>query len=150
MMVFTVNRAKLIEIMNKTFGSCKYKLGAKPKVIYPPEKIKYSDCSGYVRYVLYHTVEPAIILPSGSWYQEQWAIANLTPCQYSDASKLDSIVRIAFIGKAARQNKPGHVWLIVNGRTVECYGGVGAGRREWDIPVLVERKPRCYIIGKLV
>ena len=145
---YTVNGIELIRIMEATIGSCKYKLGAKPSLSLAAELIKESDCSGYVRYVLYHTTQPIIRLPEGSWYQEQWCRWNLQGCPYEDAAKDDSIVRIAFIPPQGK--KPGHVWLICNSRTIECYGKVGAGRRKWNNTALISRKPRCFVVGKKV
>lgn len=135
--------------MNASFKTVKYKYGAKPKLgAIAGVDFHESDCSGYVRWLLYGATHGKIKLASGSWHQQQWCKKNLTPVAYSTAQLKDSQLRIAFIPTA--KNQVGHVWLVASGQTIECYGGHGAGRRPWNTPVLKNNCKSCYIVGKMV
>lgn len=143
-----IDRAALIAIMKSTVGRVVYSWGAKPGLSWRAETVKKSDCSGYVRYLLYKITGGKVKLPLGSWFQRQWFIDNdYTQCPYTDCSKADSILRIAFLNP--RKGKAGHVWLCASGNSIESYGGHGAGRRQWNTPVLM-KSDSCFVIGKML
>lgn len=146
-----VDRTKLVKLMKQTCGlvanaklTIKYSLGAKPRMgAIPGTGFRRADCSGYVRWLLNgcSNVTP----PDGSWYQREWCrIKGFAKCSYKDAALLDSKLRIAFI--VPQDGKIGHVWLVINGLTIESYGGFGAGRRKWDTPVLKNNVNVCYVL----
>jgi hypothetical protein len=56
----------------------------------------------------------------------------------------DGRLRIAFI--ATKPGHVGHVWLILNGKTIESWGGHGPGRRSWNVKALRERVTSCYVL----
>lgn len=132
-------------------GHIKYSLGAKPKMSAAPEDIKTSDCSGFVRYLLYNATNGVInCSPSGgTWWQNKWCKDNsLEVVEYATAADNDGWLRIAFIHGG--KSKIGHVWLILGGKTIECHGGKGANRRPWDTKVLKDGVDVCYKLGLLV
>ena len=102
-----------------------YVFGAKPELDADPSEIQGSDCSGFSRYLAYHSTYHSLILPEGSAQQEEWCASNLEDCGY-----LDSVngAIIAF----HEGSGIGHVWFVIHGLTLECYGGHGPGRRQWN------------------
>ena len=135
------------------FGAClgkvKYHLGAKPMIGgVPGYDCTISDCSGFVRWILAYSVgvSKSLILPMGSWQQSEWCKSQgFKKVSYKEVAGLkDSRLRIAFI--APDGSLHGHVWFIFNGMTMECYGGVGVGRRKWDVDVLLKNVDSCYVL----
>lgn len=130
-----IDLAKLKLLVAKTEGKCPYKLGAKWLIGADSADCigKPVDCSGYVRWLLARCGWTKF--PDGS--QVQWAY-----CEALGLHKLDhyadlryaqhdpSRVFIAF--KRATKSGHGHVWLVLEGQTIESYGGVGVGRRPWN------------------
>ncbi len=146
MKTITLDRNVLVARMQATVGRVSYKLGAKPRVNAKPGTFSQSDCSGYVRWLLYAASKGAVNILPGSWHQQQWCIREgFKKTSYElHAQCKDGRLRIAFINPAT--NKVGHVWLILNGQTIEAYGGHGAGRRAWDTPTLRRQVDACYVL----
>ena len=135
----------LLRLFTVTQNAKRYKLGAKPKLNSHWGDWYESDCSGYVRWLLYHASLRKLKLPAGSVLQHDY-IKQLKwePCNYiKSAGKRDNILRIAFL--RPRTGKPGHVWLILNGKTIECFAGVGVGQRNWNAAPL-RNASGCYIV----
>ncbi len=147
MVMMPIDRNKLIDAMKRSDGVVKYRLGAKPRLDSVPGKgFKTSDCSGFVRWILYWSTTGRVTIPLGSWHQNEWFRNHKYPvCPYSDCAKADSVLRIAFI--FGDGGKVGHVWLVINGRTIESYGGKGFGRRAWNTRVLIDNVDACYVIS---
>src|SRR5918994_1928183 len=83
-------------------GHVSYKFGAKPLLNKEPEDVKAADCSGFVRYLLYHV-----------------------------------------------SDKPRHVWMILNGQTIESHGRTtGPNRRPWDLPKLRDNAHSCFKLAQ--
>ncbi|MEN6581695.1 MAG: hypothetical protein ABFD54_04540 [Armatimonadota bacterium] len=146
MKTIPIDRATLIKRMNAAFTCVEYDLNAKPRLgSLPGTSFTTSDCSGFVRWILYAASGGKIKLKTGSWYQQQWCREQgFKEVKYSDVAGLhDSRLRIAFINGA---NGAGHVWLIINGQTIECYGGHGAGRRPWNTSVLLRKVDACFVL----
>lgn len=128
-----IDLAKLLDL-HARMDKVKYGLGdkANPKTA-EPETIKSIDCSGYVRFVLYKASGGKVDCSpnGGSWHQNEWCKAKLTAITYeaATAGASDGKLRIAFYKPA---KGVGHVWLILNGKTLESYGGHGVGRKAWD------------------
>lgn len=118
---------KPLQDITKSLEHVEYKYGAKaPSLDVVFSSLKAIDCSGFVRLVIYRLI--GLIIPDGSWAQEQWCIdqgfKKSTP---SDAQLHDNRIRIAF--------KPGqvrHVVLIANGMTYESCSGPGPSSRPWN------------------
>ena len=131
-------------------GHIKYHLGAKPSLTAKPEDITKSDCSGFVRYLMYKVSSGYINFGGGgTWWQNKWCEdEQLQVVEYATAANNDGCLRIAFI-KGGGGNI-GHVWLILGGRTIECHGGVGADRRDWDTQVLKNGVDVCYKLATMI
>jgi hypothetical protein len=149
MTTLTIDRARLELKARLAFGQVKYLFGAKPPLNGTPSKdFTKSDCSGFVRWLLYQASKGGIKIPSGSWYQREWCEDHRlkkTADGYAVGAALsDGRIRIAFFSE--KQGRAGHVWLIINGKTIECYGGKGAGSRAWNTPVLLKNVEVCYVL----
>lgn len=126
-------------------GHIKYHLGSKPALHAKPENITVSDCSGFVRYLMYNVTggDMDIDKRGGTYWQEEWCKEQkLDKVEYSTAASNDGWLRIAFIHGS--KGHVGHVWLILAGKTIECHGGVGADRRDWDTKVLKDGVTACF------
>ncbi len=150
MKTIPIDRIELIRLMNACYGVVKYKLGAKPRLgSMPVTSFKTSDCSGFVRWILYGASHGKVKILPGSWYQQKWCREQgFEKVSYSDAALLDSKLRIAFINTEG--GKIGHVWLIINGRSIEAYGGHGVGRRKWNNKVLLANVDACYVLTEKI
>ena len=110
----------------------------------PPHE-RYCDCSGAVRYGLYQATEGMMKVPDGSVNQHAWCdfwkLHKLA--EYQDILEADdSRLFICFIHPTP--DEAGHVWLVNAGVTIECHGGKGFARREWDTPVLINNCSAAY------
>lgn len=150
MKLLDMNDEKFFREIKACLGVVKYKLGAKPGLHDEPGiDFKLSDCSGFVRWLLFKGTDGKTTLPDGSWIQETWCDNegfNKNPYA-SVADNKDDYLRVAFI--KAYRGKVGHIWLIHNGKTIECYGGVGVGRRPWNTKTLLKEVSDCYTIAKI-
>jgi len=135
-------------------AGCKYQLGAKADPLdSQPALIHALDCSGFVRWAVFHAsmAQPGqapLDLPDGSVQQHDWSRAALAPDANDSGRQDDGILRIAFLAPSP-DGEPGHVMLIQNGLTCECYGHHGPGRRTWDsLPFM--RTCEVYRLAQLV
>lgn len=147
MKTIPINRARLIERMVAAFTCVKYRLGAKPRLgTLPGVSFTESDCSGFVRWLIYAASIGKVKMPTGSVLQREWCEENgFKRTDYNLHARLeDSRLRVAFINPGG--GKVGHVWLVINGQTIESYGGHGAGRRPWNDPVLVRNVDHCFVL----
>jgi hypothetical protein len=142
-----LDRAKLIALMEPTFTGHAYEMDAKPALGSAPDAWKLSDCSGFVRWLLYGA--ECLNIPDGSVNQHDWAERRcLKQVKYSEVGPLeDSILRIAFM--APTETEAGHVWLLCSGMTIECHAPNGPSRRPWNTPVLLRNVAACYELGEL-
>jgi hypothetical protein len=133
-------------------GHIKYQLGAKPGLNTKPEDITKSDCSGFVRYLMYNATGGSMNFGGGgggTWWQNKWCKdQGLDIVDYSTAAECDGTLRCAFIHGGG--GKVGHVWLILSGLTIESHGGKGANRRPWDTAVLKNGVSVCYKLAWMI
>jgi hypothetical protein len=145
-----VNTAKLVQLVrDMRAAGVKYAIGnaAHPTVgkvsslSEPVSSITALDCSGFVRYALYQAGGGQI--PDGSVRQQEWfARQGFAALNYQKTAGLvDNHLRIAFL-----VGHPGHVWMVLNGLTIESHGGVGPDRRAWNTPVLFKGANHCYLL----
>lgn len=147
MKTIEVSVSRFIELTFDASGKVKYLLGAKPSLADVSEvKFTLSDCSGWVRWLLNAASGGVVLIPDGSSRQNDWCRAQrfkITDYR-KNASWKDGRLRIAFMPASA--GRPGHVWLIFNGRTIECCGGRGVCRRVWNTRSLLSRVTVCYVL----
>ncbi len=130
-------------------GHVSYKFGAKPLLTKETSEIKEADCSGFVRYLLYHASDKRVKIPAGSWTQEDWCKKQGLPAvDYSTAALSDGWLRIAFLPK--KNGNPRHVWFVLNGQTIESHGHTkGPDRRPWDLPKLKDNAHACFKLAQM-
>jgi len=148
-MKIKVDRNLLIALINKTMdGHCHYELGGKaPSLDADSLSIEGIDCSGYVRWLL-HRIS-GITIPDGSWTQRKWCQdQGFKSVKYGagNAGQKDNILRIAFMDPIPGES--GHVWLIINGQTIESFGGHGPGRRDWNEGILMRSVDYCFVLSE--
>jgi hypothetical protein len=113
-----------------------------------PSKISALDCSGYVKYLLYNVSEGKISISGGSYYQYKWCKdSGFKKVEYAKAAKkADNILRLGYF-KKKKGGKYGHVWLVLNGQTLESHGKRGVNRRPWNTKVLMNNVTHFYEIA---
>lgn len=130
-----------------------YGLGKKLPLSVHPDDLEgdlRTDCSGFVRYLLYWASNNLLDIGDGSQVQRAWAeekgLHKLA--RYSDANAYmtDKRLFIAFIKPYSNgARKVGHVWLVSKlnadsvADTMESYGGVGIGSRPWNNRTLLRQ-----------
>jgi hypothetical protein len=141
----------LLEVSGKLMdGHVSYGLGSKaPSLDCDPAAITKIDCSGFVRYLLYQATDNQVVLPDGSWHQREWCQGKkLAKVDYEEAGSSDGWLRIAFI--SPRKGHAGHVWLILEGQTLESHGKTkGPDRRPWNTRVLTAGVSACFRLAQM-
>lgn len=121
------------------------------------------DCSGYIRSLVFYASKERLLLPEGSAEQWEWlersgmtalsgplkGYDHVRPLSAADPIRTQdshpgnlSPLYIAFIETTPLH--AGHVWFIVDGTTIECYGGHGVGSRPWNARPLPQEVAACY------
>ena len=134
-------------------GHIKYGMGKKAQLHVEPPAIKAIDCSGFTCYLMYKVSDGQIKMVDGSDEQNAWCKKQKLRAEpYKQASVNDNLLRIAFIPRVYKDGKvtrAGHVWLILNGETMESHGkDKGPDRRPWDTQVLKSRV-KVYVFANL-
>lgn len=144
-----VDTAKLLRLHGAVQGRVRYVFGAKARPLCggPEALAKGVDCSGYVRWLMYHCSKAGYTFPDGSTLQADWCRKQgFKQTSYRlNGGWEDGRLRIAFIAPT-KKRRPGHVWFVLNGQTIESAGGKGPTRRSWLTPVLLERVETCYVL----
>jgi cell wall-associated NlpC family hydrolase len=109
--------------------------------------IRTIDCSGFVRYAIARATGQATIMPDGSVAQHDWceAVGLRQLSRYSDvqyAKEDPARLFVAFIEPCGP--RPGHVWMVRAGKTMESHGGVGVDSRHWNHLALVRSACAAY------
>lgn len=145
MKTIPVNKPVLVDFMNKCLNKISYELGAKARFgAKPLRDFTKIDCSGFVRWLIH--MASGVRMPDGSWNQRVWCQKQgFKQNPYKSVAGLkDNRLRIAFIDPT--KGKSGHVWLIINGKTIESYGGHGVGRRRWNSLGLYLKAKYCFTL----
>lgn len=115
------------------------------------------DCSGFVRTLLMYASNGVLDeIPDGSWNEDTFfadqGFKKGDDSDYNaDAMNSDGLVRVAVHRANGRGNdSTGHIWIVVNGHTVESYGGHGPGERAWDTQKLLDIVDDFFVVGPLV
>jgi hypothetical protein len=142
-----IDSAVLLSLCDQLMdGHISYGFGSKAGFHTKPEQIKAIDCSGFVRYVIYQATSGHVVMPDGSWIQNDWCKAkHFERVKYATAAGNDGWLRIAFL--PPKPGHAGHVWLILNGKTMESHGHKGPHRRPWDTKVLKSQAKDCYKVA---
>jgi hypothetical protein len=142
----SIDRNLLIECMKHTMRRVTYSYGAKaPSLDCDSSAFDKIDCSGYIRWIIYRATHGAVTMPDGSVNQHSWCHGQgFRTCAYRDCAAMDSRVRIAFIPQSKLH--PGHIWLVVNGQTIESRGGKGPSRRPWNTKRLTRDVCETFVL----
>jgi hypothetical protein len=144
--VIQLDREELVAFIKATVDKMEYDLGSKLALNTELDDLsgKSIDCSGYARLLVYHCTDGETIMPDGSFNQNEWCkTQGFKRTEYKNASLSDDRLRIAFIRPPSHNR---HVWLIINGMTIESFGGHGPGRRVWNSNVLKSNVDDCYVL----
>jgi hypothetical protein len=100
------------------------------------------DCSGLVNFLLRRTANE-LNCGYGSAEQSEWCEnSGFKKTDYRLHARLrDNRLRIAFMSHPSP-----HVWLILNGRTLESHTTGGVNRRWWNTPILLANVEACYVL----
>src|SRR5262245_61608512 len=130
--MINIHREYLLELCAALMdGHIEYSMGAKARPLTAdPADIKVIDCSGFTRYLIYRATDGQVNMPDGSDEQNAWCKRrSLRSEKYMHVAGLkDGNLRIAFIPREYKDGKlarAGHVWLVMDGKTLESHGSRG-------------------------
>lgn len=102
-----------------------YKWGSKVRPSTPFEEIHELDCSGLFQWLL---SMQEITVPEGSWEQLDFCKRSGLPLILDYRKVING--RGLYACFAIQEGKrPGHVWIVRQGETIECHGGGGCSPR---------------------
>ena len=109
-----------------------YELGAKASPLsLQAGEFDSIDCSGFVRWAIYHATGQGLEIPDGSANQHEWANREgFKVSNFEAGLAKDGAIRIAFL-TPEDGGGIGHVMLIIDGLTCESHGHHGPDRRQW-------------------
>jgi hypothetical protein len=121
----------------------------------PVEDIDHIDCSGFIRYLIYHCSDTRYKLPDGSQNQLKWCEDNNLHVvnNYSDANAYmnDHRLFISFIKPFNNGCGPvGHVWLAsqidkdISADTMESHSPNGVSSRPWNYRTLYKQVYKTF------
>ncbi len=116
-----------------------------------PLDVSEIDCSGFMRWLLYHATRGALLMPDGSCNEgEDLSQLGFKPTDPQNCALADGHVRVC-IHIADDKDDTGHIWLVLNGITYESHGGVGVSSRAWNVMLssgyrLDELATHCYVL----
>lgn len=127
-----------------------YGLGSKIPLSLPSSGFngRKVDCSGFVRYLTYHSTDPHLTIPDGSYNQLDWFHSRAPLVNYDDTIRQPHELHICFIrtlyDARGHVSRVGHVFFVREGLTYESHGGVGPNSRKWDTRILKAETGPCY------
>ncbi len=131
------------------FRGVRYGLGSKaPEPLSAKVCFRRIDCSGFVRWALWVATKGAVLLPDGSYVQNDWCAAmGFKRTDYSNCTLHDGHVRLCFHKPNGHGgDSMGHVWICLNGKTLESFGGHGPGQRDFDHQWFLDHVDDCYVL----
>jgi hypothetical protein len=154
--MINIDRDYLLELCAALMdGHINYHMGAKAHPLdAEPADIKALDCSGFTRYLIHKVTDGQVTMVDGSDEQNAWCKHHkLRAEKYMHVAGLsDGLLRTAFMPRIYKDGKlahAGHVWLVLNGKTLESHGHTGPDSRDWNTPVLTARVKTCYVLAHL-
>ncbi len=148
-MAKSISLRKWVRTMNHalTLG-VKYGFGSKFGDITmwtPPEK--RVDCSGFIRWGIYHASGGTVTAPDGSWNQKEWCIKEGFQRVHYDAARTDRRGFVYLAGYSPKKWRAGHIWFCRNGISWESHGGKGIAVRNASTLVLRRRSEWCFLLS---
>ncbi len=151
---FIVNIHNLLTVFKLLDGVVGYKFGAKPRTLGMDLTELYRiDCSGFFRLALYRATSPATTAPDGSSNQREWCerlglrqLHKYSDVQYAanDPSRIFACFLAPLIVGGVTL-KPGHVWFVHQGKTLESRGAtIGVSSRHWNKTVFRIRRAVAF------
>lgn len=125
--------------------NCVYLYGGKaPSLDCDTSLIHGIDCSGFARYILAKSTGQKLIVPDGSYAQNDWCDANLTKADYFGIQAY-GYGRL-FWCFYRHASGIGHTWLADGTlkKTLESHGHGGPSSRSILDPVLTSIVTSCY------
>lgn len=90
------------------------------------------DCSGFMRWLVYHATDGKVDIGDGSYDQgENLRGRGLKLTDPANCALEDGHLRIC-IHHPDDLDSTGHIWAVRNKVTTESYGGHGPGHRAWN------------------
>ena len=90
------------------------------------------DCSGFVRSAVKFASGGKITIPDGSFQQGDWfAAQGFKKTDPANCALNAGHLRIC-VHHPDRLDGTGHIWFVINGKTLESYGEHGPGSREYN------------------
>jgi len=150
--VFAIDSNRLETLLTSLMdGHVTYELGDKvwAPLTTEPERVRSLDCSGFVKYIVQRSMLTHQSLPAGSHRQETWCRDRCMACDYAtEAGNRDGSVLIAFRDRTPSLIR--HVWLVINGRTVECTTRGGRnGPTSFNWTERSAQANACFWLGEL-
>lgn len=141
----TVNYKSILSVHHELMiKGVPYEWGAKPKIGCPVTDVHTSDCSGYIRWLLYYASTGKIELPEGSADQHSFFEDRVPLTHYHVNDTAQTLLTINFIEPT--DVHAGHVWLCAERTTFECYGGHGVGSRPWAAKILLTEVDATFVL----
>lgn len=117
-----------------------------------PVRFRHIDCSGFVRAAILYATHGKTLMPDGSWNQNDWlekqGFKYWEGTHYNTLCALhDGHVRVCLHRAGEGGEKWGHIWIVVNGASMESHGGRGPGTRPYDTPTLKRIVNDIYVVA---
>lgn len=148
MTTIAVDTAKLLRLHGSVAGRVPYVFGAKARPLTggPEALARGVDCSGYVRWLMFHCSKAGYSFPDGSSLQADWCRKQgFKQTSYRlNGGWHDGRLRLCFYRPKGR--RAGHVWFVFRGMTIESCSGRGPHRRSWLTSALYARVTSCFVL----
>jgi hypothetical protein len=81
--------------------------------------------------------------------EDDWfAHTEFKRTEYTNCVLPDGFLRVAIHRPGGRGgDATGHIWLVVDGHSVESYGGHGPGERPWNHAWFLEHVDDCFVLA---
>lgn len=115
-----------------------YVLGAKPPLV-DSVPSRGSDCSGYVRWLVWKATDHRLVLMEGSDGQAQYGEETLQKVQYVELARNAHTLQCFLCHMRPPREGFGHIWIVCHGKAYQCSYGAGVNDKDFDAPSLVNR-----------
>lgn len=126
--------------------NCVYLYGGKADPLtVDTSKVHGIDCSGFTKYVIAKATNQGLIVPDGSFAQNDWCVKQgLAKVEYSGIGTYGN--GRLFWAFYINPQGIGHTWLVDGTlkKSLESHGHGGPSSRAWDDPVLIRIVTHAY------